>query len=158
MIALPDPLKEVPSRPPILEEADNPLLKTDFHKAVVTEFDSRFIDGSLDAYGRYQLDVDVNSVTFTHHHLFSREHVLAYRLAQLCQQHAFRSRRRAAHFLTEKLRAAKAAAAHVRDTISRLRVNSDFSPTSDLTEFPCSPGGNTFGFGKVSVWDGPKFS
>ena len=122
LIALPDPLKEVPSRPPIPEDDENPLLQTDFHKAIVTKFDSRFIDGSLDSYGRYQLDVDINTVTFTHHHLFSREHVLAYRLSQLCQQHAFRSRRRAAHFMSEKLKAAKAAVLHVQETINRLKV------------------------------------
>lgn len=67
------------------------------------EFDSRYIDGVLDGGGNYQLDVDVNSVTFTHHHLFSREHVLATRLSQLYNQYSLRCNKNLAHFLTDKV-------------------------------------------------------
>jgi coiled-coil and C2 domain-containing protein 2A len=67
------------------------------------EFDSRYIDGVLDGAGQYQLDVDVNSVTFTHHHLFSREHVLASRLTQLFSNYTLRRNKNMVHFLTDKV-------------------------------------------------------
>lgn len=67
------------------------------------EFDSRYIDGVLDGNSRYQLDVDVNSVAFTHHHLFSREHVLATRLTQLFSQHTQRRAKNLVAFLTDKV-------------------------------------------------------
>lgn len=34
---------------------------------------------------RWQLEIDVHSVVFSHHHLFSREHVLVQRLRELMQ-------------------------------------------------------------------------
>jgi coiled-coil and C2 domain-containing protein 2A len=58
-----------------------------YRKAIVREYDNRFIDGSMDNAGFYQLDVDINAISFSHHHLFSREHVLAQRLTQLFDQY-----------------------------------------------------------------------
>ena len=72
-------------------------------QAIMREFDSRYIDGILDGGGRYQLDVDVNSIGFTHHHLFSREHVLANRLSQLYGQYTSRHNKNMVHFLTNKV-------------------------------------------------------
>ncbi|KAK7488454.1 hypothetical protein BaRGS_00020239, partial [Batillaria attramentaria] len=116
LIVFPDPLRSSPSRPPMPEEAE-PFLETVFKKAVMREFDSRYIDGVLDGSGNYQLDVDVNSVIFTHHHLFSREHVLAQRLTQLFSQYTLRCSKNMAHFLTDKLRALKGSAKHLQDYI-----------------------------------------
>jgi coiled-coil and C2 domain-containing protein 2A len=70
---------------------------------VLQEFDSRFIDGSVNAQGRYQLDLDLNQIRFQHHHLFSREHVLAARLTDQYTQYSGRQRRKAAEYLTEKV-------------------------------------------------------
>lgn len=117
LIVFPDPLRSSPSRPPMPEEAE-PFLETVFKKAVMREFDSRYIDGVLDGGGNYQLDVDVNSVTFTHHHLFSREHVLATRLSELYNQYTLRCNKNLAHFLTDKLRALKGSARHLQDFIT----------------------------------------
>ena len=72
-------------------------------QAIMREFDSRYIDGILDGGGRYQLDVDVNSIGFTHHHLFSREPVLANRLTQLYGQYTSRRNKNMVHFLTDKV-------------------------------------------------------
>ena len=67
------------------------------------EFDSRYIDGAVDGGGFYQLDVDVNSISFSHHHLFSREHVLAHKLTLLQSEHVSRAKRNMDGFLTEKV-------------------------------------------------------
>ena len=67
------------------------------------EFDSRYIDGAVDGGGFYQLDVDVNSISFSHHHLFSREHVLAHKLTLLNSEYMARAKRNMAGFLTEKV-------------------------------------------------------
>jgi coiled-coil and C2 domain-containing protein 2A len=104
MIVLPNPLRPTPSRPPIPEEQE-PELETQYRKAIMHEYDSRYIDGSLDNAGFYQLDVDINSLTFSHHHLFSREHVLATRLSQLYEEYLDRQKKNMAEYLTEKVSA-----------------------------------------------------
>lgn len=42
---------------------------------------------------QYQLDVDLSTLTFTHHPLFSKEHVLASRLQQNYKQYTERRRK-----------------------------------------------------------------
>ncbi|KAI8501504.1 Coiled-coil and C2 domain-containing protein 2A [Branchiostoma belcheri] len=116
IIALPDPLKTEPTRPPnMLIDEPEPMLETEYRKAWLKEFDGKYIDGSeqISGHGRYQLDVDVNMLVFTHHSLFSREHVLAARLNQLYQQYLVRTHKNMANFLTDKLKALKAAANHL---------------------------------------------
>lgn len=102
MIVLPNPLRPTPSRPPIPEEQE-PGLEVQFRKAIMHEYDNRYIDGSLDNAGYYQLDVDINSLTFSHHHLFSREHVLATRLSQLYEEYLDRQKKNMAEYLSEKV-------------------------------------------------------
>jgi len=53
--------------------------------------------------GQYQLDVDVNTVAFWHHHLFSQEHVHASQLARLYEDYVSRMRKRTVEFLTGKV-------------------------------------------------------
>lgn len=102
VMALPDPLKDVPSRPPIPEEL--PLyLSIMYMKAVIQEIDSRIISGSLEGQGPYQLDVDINTLLFQHHHLYSREHVLASQLTQAYQQYHTRHKRKITAYLTDKV-------------------------------------------------------
>ena len=73
-------------------------------QAIVSEFDNRYIDGLGDEFGgRYQLDVDVNTLIFTHHSLFSKEHVLASRLRQMYDQYLKRKQKEVAQYLTEKV-------------------------------------------------------
>ncbi|MEQ2178269.1 Coiled-coil and C2 domain-containing protein 2A [Goodea atripinnis] len=49
-----------------------------------------------------QLDVDVSGMIFSHHPLFSREHVLASRLAQLYDQYLSRQHNNLTGHLTDK--------------------------------------------------------
>ena len=51
----------------------------------------------------YQLDVDLSSVHFTHHPLFSVEHVMAARLQQACDQLKKRQRNKTAEYHSEKV-------------------------------------------------------
>lgn len=114
MICLPNPLRAAPSRPQVPEEPE-PFLETVYRKAVVREYDNRYIDGSVGDSGYYQLDVDINAISFSHHHLFSREHVLAERLNTLYEQYLARKNKNMTEFLTEKLKALKSSALHLRE-------------------------------------------
>lgn len=59
--------------------------------------------GSGDPPGNFQLDIDISGLIFTHHPCFSREHVLAAKLAQLYDQYLARQQRNKAKFLTDKV-------------------------------------------------------
>ncbi|KAH3847614.1 hypothetical protein DPMN_089941, partial [Dreissena polymorpha] len=117
LLALPDPLRSLPSRPPMPEEVE-PVLKLDYKKAVIREFDSRYIDGTTEGIGHYQLDVDLNQVFFTHHHLYSKEHALAQKLTSLYEQYVIRERKNMTAYLGEKLKALKNSALHLQDHIA----------------------------------------
>uniref|UniRef100_A0A8C4EJ13 Coiled-coil and C2 domain containing 2A n=1 Tax=Dicentrarchus labrax TaxID=13489 RepID=A0A8C4EJ13_DICLA len=58
---------------------------------------------TADPEGDYQLDVDVSGLIFSHHPLFSREHVLGARLAQLYDQHLTRQHNNLTGHLTDKV-------------------------------------------------------
>lgn len=58
---------------------------------------------SGDSPGNFQLDIDISGLIFTHHPCFSREHVLAAKLAQLYDQYLERRQRNKAKFLTDKV-------------------------------------------------------
>lgn len=62
-----------------------------------------YISGMGDPQSDYQLDVDVSGLIFSHHPLFSREHVLAARLAQLYDQHLTRQHKSLTRLLTDKV-------------------------------------------------------
>ncbi|XP_048762965.2 coiled-coil and C2 domain-containing protein 2A-like isoform X2 [Ostrea edulis] len=131
MIVLPNPLRPTPSRPPIPEEQE-PELETQYRKAILHEYDNRYIDGSLDNAGFYQLDVDINSLTFSHHHLFSREHVLATRLSQLYEEYLDRQKKNMAEYLTEKLKALKLSAVHLKDHMAAHKSEHDYADRSNF--------------------------
>ncbi|XP_072045143.1 coiled-coil and C2 domain-containing protein 2A-like isoform X2 [Amphiura filiformis] len=121
--ALPDPLKDMPSRPRVVpNEEREPALQTVYKKAIVSEFDNWYIDGLGDELGgRYQLDVDVNTLIFTHHSLFSKEHVLASRLRQMYDQYLKRKQKDVAHYLTEKLKALRGAVKTLEEQLVNMR-------------------------------------
>ncbi|MEJ1274550.1 hypothetical protein NN561_005436 [Cricetulus griseus] len=58
--------------------------------------------GSGDPPGNFQLDIDISGLIFSHHPCFSREHVLASKLAQLYDQYLARQQRNKTQFLTDK--------------------------------------------------------
>eukprot|EP00112_Aurelia_sp_Birch-Aquarium-sp1_P013608 Seg2891.1 transcript_id=Seg2891.1/GoldUCD/mRNA.D3Y31 product="Coiled-coil and C2 domain-containing protein 2A" protein_id=Seg2891.1/GoldUCD/D3Y31 len=100
---LPDPVRSNPSRFAFAASEDvNPALETFWGKAIVTQFDGRYINGD-GAGKRYQLDIDVSKLAFTHHPLFSKEHVLVSRLQQLYNQYCVQMRKGIVEHLTSKL-------------------------------------------------------
>ncbi|XP_058266424.1 coiled-coil and C2 domain-containing protein 2A isoform X2 [Hemibagrus wyckioides] len=104
IMALPDPIKESSSRPPLfhLEEELDLALQTVYRKALKSKHVNRYMVGVGFA-GDYQLDVDVSGLIFSHHPLFSREHVLGARLAQLYDQYLSRRHKNFTCLLTDKL-------------------------------------------------------
>ncbi|XP_025743117.1 coiled-coil and C2 domain-containing protein 2A [Callorhinus ursinus] len=107
ILALPNPTKGFPSRPPMLtqEQDIKAELETLYKKAVKYVHRSQHMIGSGDPSGNFQLDIDISGLIFTHHPCFSREHVLAAKLAQLYDQYLARHQRNKAKFLTDKLQA-----------------------------------------------------
>ncbi|KAI5775607.1 CC2D2A [Gulo gulo luscus] len=107
ILALPNPTKAFPSRPPMLTQAQDVKaeLETLYKKAVKYVHRSQHMIGSGDSPGNFQLDIDISGLIFTHHPCFSREHVLAAKLAQLYDQYLARHQRNKAKFLTDKLQA-----------------------------------------------------
>ncbi|KAJ8790054.1 hypothetical protein J1605_004806 [Eschrichtius robustus] len=107
ILALPNPIRPFPSRPPMLpqEQDIKAELKTLYKKAVKYIHRSQHLIGSGDPPGNFQLDIDISGLIFTHHPCFSREHVLAAKLAQLYDQYLARRQRHKAQFLTDKLQA-----------------------------------------------------
>uniref|UniRef100_A0A665VXR8 Coiled-coil and C2 domain containing 2A n=1 Tax=Echeneis naucrates TaxID=173247 RepID=A0A665VXR8_ECHNA len=111
IIALPDPIKESSTRPPLfhLEEDLDPALQTVYRKPLMSKYANLYIAGTADAEGDYQLDVDVSGLIFSHHPLFSREHVLGARLAQLYDQYLTRQHNNLTGHLTDKLNGLRSA-------------------------------------------------
>uniref|UniRef100_G3PLR0 DUF5523 domain-containing protein n=1 Tax=Gasterosteus aculeatus aculeatus TaxID=481459 RepID=G3PLR0_GASAC len=105
IIALPDPIKESSTRPPLfhMEEDLDPALQPVYRKALQSNNANLFMAGAADPEGDYQLDVDVSGLIFSHHPLFSREHVLAARLAQLYDQYLTRQANNLTSHLTDKI-------------------------------------------------------
>ncbi|CAH1773716.1 unnamed protein product [Owenia fusiformis] len=131
VIALPNPIKAIQSRPLIPEEIE-PAFETEYRKAITKEFDSRFIDGRSQSQGKYQLDVDINALTFSHHHLFSREHILATRLADLNQRYLTRNQQNLAEFFSGKLTALKISTQHLEEHIKTMKTKD--KPVTGLQE------------------------
>uniref|UniRef100_A0A3Q3AMX4 Coiled-coil and C2 domain containing 2A n=1 Tax=Kryptolebias marmoratus TaxID=37003 RepID=A0A3Q3AMX4_KRYMA len=105
IMALPDPIKESSTRPPLfhMEGELHPGLQTVYRKALPSKYANLFLAGAADPEGDYQLDVDISGLVFSHHPLFSREHVLAARLAQLYDQYLTRQHNNLTGHLTDKL-------------------------------------------------------
>ncbi|KAM8887666.1 coiled-coil and C2 domain-containing protein 2A isoform 1-T1 [Synchiropus picturatus] len=105
IMALPDPIKESSTRPPLFHMVDDldPALQTVYRKAVQCQQENLYIAGATDPEGDYQLDVDVSGLIFSHHPLFSREHVLGARLVQLYDQYLTRQKNNLTGHLTDKL-------------------------------------------------------
>ncbi len=82
-------------------------------QALKSKYANLYIAGAADPEGDYQLDVDVSGLIFSHHPLFSREHVLGARLAQLYDQYLTRQHNNLTGHLTDKV-----------NSISRLSLSS----------------------------------
>ncbi|XP_051020846.1 coiled-coil and C2 domain-containing protein 2A [Acomys russatus] len=111
ILALPSPIKPFPSKPSLStqEQSAKTELETLYKKAVKYAHSRQPIIGAADSPGNFQLDVDISGLIFTHHPCFSREHVLASKLAQLYDQYLARQQRNKTKFLTDKLQALRKA-------------------------------------------------
>lgn len=78
-----------------------------FLQALKSKYASLYIGGAADPEGDFQLDVDVSGLIFSHHPLFSREHVLGARLAQLYDQYLSRQRSNLTGHLSDKVKTAE---------------------------------------------------
>ncbi|XP_071964631.1 coiled-coil and C2 domain-containing protein 2A-like isoform X2 [Antedon mediterranea] len=120
--ALPNPIKTIPSRPRILTSEDIEVdLKTVYKAPVLSEFDNRFIDGQGSDYGQYQLDIDVNMLIFTHHSMFSKEHLLITKLQQLFDQYLTRNKKAMTEYYSDKLRVLKSALTNLQGQLFELK-------------------------------------
>ncbi|EDL37591.1 RIKEN cDNA 5730509K17 [Mus musculus] len=111
ILALPSPIKPFPSRPSLTTREQSPKagLETLYKKAEKYVHSRQHMIGSGDPPGNFQLDIDISGLIFTHHPCFSREHVLASKLAQLYDQYLARQQRNKTKFLTDKLQALRKA-------------------------------------------------
>uniref|UniRef100_A0A6I8SKL6 Coiled-coil and C2 domain containing 2A n=1 Tax=Xenopus tropicalis TaxID=8364 RepID=A0A6I8SKL6_XENTR len=111
ILALANPIKQSSTRPPIfsLHEGIDQALETIYVKAGPPKEENRYAVGS----GEYQLDIDISGIVFTHHPLFSREHVLASKLAQLYDQYLGRKQKNLSGLLTDKLHALRNAVQNI---------------------------------------------
>ncbi|NXP19100.1 C2D2A protein, partial [Scytalopus superciliaris] len=107
ILALPNPIKQSSTRPPIfsLEEGIAPELETVYRKAIKMTSANQYFVGPGDLQALFQLDIDISGLIFTHHPCFSREHVLAAKLAQLYDQYLARKQKNLTKLLTDKLHA-----------------------------------------------------
>ncbi|RMC14302.1 hypothetical protein DUI87_09395 [Hirundo rustica rustica] len=111
ILALPNPIKQSSTRPPIfsLEEGIAPELETVYRKTIKMTSTNQYFVGPGDFQGLFQLDIDISGLIFTHHPCFSREHVLAAKLAQLYDQYLARKQKNLTKLLTDKLHALRSA-------------------------------------------------
>ncbi|XP_022245376.1 coiled-coil and C2 domain-containing protein 2A-like isoform X2 [Limulus polyphemus] len=107
IVALADPLQTCISRPVSFEDSDQ-VIKTVFVKA---EYPNTQLQRCSDR--RYQLDVDVSSLTFHHHPLFSKEHVLASKLQELYEEYCFQIENNKLTQLTQRLKTLRIAVANL---------------------------------------------
>lgn len=86
VIMQPNPCKSIPTRP-LISLKQNPNLETTFSKAVIVNEETWLFDRHKNPDIWHQLDLDIFSISFTHHSLFSKEHVLVSRLKELVKSY-----------------------------------------------------------------------
>ncbi|XP_013928970.1 PREDICTED: coiled-coil and C2 domain-containing protein 2A-like, partial [Thamnophis sirtalis] len=104
ILALPNPVKQSLTRPPsFLTKGDQETdLVIFYKKALKMRLANQYIVENDDLQSCFQLDIDISGLIFTHHPCFSREHVLAAKLAQLFDQYLSRKQRNVTKLLTDK--------------------------------------------------------
>ena len=106
LVALPDPVNPRPSRPSGIDAAEDDCSPLSVYvPAVAASLEQQMIASSALFGGAHcQLEVDIASVVFSHHHLFALEHYLTRRLMELYQDYSSRLRNNAVMLLTSRLR------------------------------------------------------
>nr|XP_032626154.1 protein CC2D2B [Chelonoidis abingdonii] len=105
IISLPSPIKQSQNFRKRFPLKTGLGLKTIYKKAMQPELESCIITKSGGQRELYQLDLNISSLLFSHHPLFSQEHVLAARLLQLYECFQNRQQHNIALLLSEKLKA-----------------------------------------------------
>nr|XP_025035558.1 protein CC2D2B isoform X4 [Pelodiscus sinensis] len=105
LISLPSPIKQSQNFRKCFPLKAAPGLKTVYKKAIQPELERCIITKSVDQRELYQLDLNISSLLFSHHPLFSREHVLAARLLQFYECFQNRQQQNTTLLLSEKLKA-----------------------------------------------------
>jgi hypothetical protein len=105
--SLPDPIKYVSTRPP-LNPAYFLSMETEYRKALyLQDFSQNLLAerGALNSINiaKYRIDLDLNQVKFNFHHLFSAEHVLAYKLKSMYKHHKISLEQNLIEILTAKV-------------------------------------------------------
>ncbi|XP_070613462.1 coiled-coil and C2 domain-containing protein 2A isoform X3 [Erythrolamprus reginae] len=118
ILALPNPVKQSLTSPPLfLTKGDQETdLVIFYKKALKMRLANQYIIGNDDLQNCFQLDIDISGLIFTHHPCFSREHILAAKLAQLFDQYLSRKQRNVTKLLTDKLHALRNALQNILDT------------------------------------------
>ncbi len=107
IIALPDPIKYISTRPsinaPYIEG-----LETNYRKAVyVEDFANNLLveRGSLNTINvaKYRIDLDINQLQFSYHYLFSEEHILAFKLNSMYDHYKMTEEQNLIEILTERV-------------------------------------------------------
>ncbi|XP_030615097.1 protein CC2D2B isoform X3 [Delphinapterus leucas] len=108
IMSLPSPVRQSWNfRLNISKEPLNPALKTIYRKAVKSDLESSIRNKMEDQRERYQLDLNIVGLQFSHHPLFNQEQVLCARLLQLYECFQDRQQQNLPQLLYEKLKALK---------------------------------------------------
>ena len=113
LIALPDPIKYASTRPSF-----NPTytaeLATEYRKALyVRDFANNVLSdqmgpmgalNSKNATAKYRIDLDISQAQFNYHHLFSDEHVLAFKLKNMHKHYVMTQDQNLIEILTAKVK------------------------------------------------------
>ena len=111
MIVAPDPLKQISSRPMIDFDVDPTIQRT--AKCISLSQTGKFIGES----SVNQLSVSITQVQFSHHPLFSKEHVLVSQLRDLHVQYTSRQRHNLASHLGDRLQSLRNAVQELQYTL-----------------------------------------
>lgn len=108
IVALPDPIKYVSTRPSF-NPAYSDNLTTFYRKALyVDDFAKNILaeKGSSNTINiaRYRLDLDINQVQFSFHHLFSEEHIIALKLKNMYHHFKMSEEQNLVEILSEKVK------------------------------------------------------
>lgn len=105
IIVLPDPIKKSYTKSPLLH------MKSDLDPQLqpVYRYPMNPTRRAEELKGDFQLDIDVSGLEFSHHPLFSREHLLGARLTQLYYLYLSRQHNNLTGHLTDKLKGLKKA-------------------------------------------------
>ena len=111
MIVVPNPLKQISTRPLISYSVD-PRIQMYVRSLSTSQVGKYIDDGHV-----HQLSVHVGQLSFTHHPLFTREHVLVAQINDLYSQYVFRQTHNLTEHLEDRLYSLRRAINELKDTL-----------------------------------------